>query len=93
MRNDPGTALLDQCAAFDDAVIGLEDRDPLRDEGPFAPLAVTGRPWSAASALSDDYLEIDSRLDQIRLRVEMALAPEVPPVAPDVQQAPVENSD
>ena len=93
LRNDPGTALLDQCAAFDDAVIGLEDRDPLRDEGPFAPLAVTGRQWSAASALSDDYLEIDSRLDQIRLRVEMALAPQVPPVAPDVQQAPVENSD
>jgi hypothetical protein len=81
-RASPGTQLLDRCAAFDDAVVGLQDRDPLRDEGPFAPLAVTGRQWSAASALSDDYLAIDSRLDQVRLRVEIALAPQVPPVAP-----------
>jgi DnaJ domain len=86
LRDDPNTMRLDRCAAFDDAVIGLEDRDPLRDEGPFAPLAVTGRQWSAASALSDDYLAIDGRLDQIRLRVEMALAPQVPPVAPPVAQ-------
>ena len=81
-RDNPGTQLLDRCAAFDDAVVGLQDRDPLRDEGPFAPLAVTGRQWSSASALSDDYLAIDSRLDQVRLRVEIALAPQVPPVAP-----------
>ena len=83
-RADPGTKLLDRCAAFDDAVVGLEDRDPLRDQGPFAPLAVTGRQWSAASALSSDYLAIDSRLDRIRLRVELALAPNVPAVAPAV---------
>jgi hypothetical protein len=81
-REDPGTRLLDRCAAFDDAVVGLQDRDPLRDGGPFAPLAVTGRQWSSASALSDDYLAIDSRLDQVRLRVEIALTPQVPPVAP-----------
>jgi hypothetical protein len=81
-RDDPGTAMLDRCAAFDDAVIGLEDRDPLRDEGPFAPLAVTGRQWSAASSLSDDDLAIDGRLDRIRLRVELALAPQMAPVAP-----------
>jgi len=88
-REDPGTRMLDRCAAFDDAVIGLEDRDPLRDGGPFAPLAVTGRQWSAASALSADYLAIDSRLDRIRLRVELALAPDVPAVAPAVKvQAP-----
>jgi hypothetical protein len=81
-RENPGTKLLDRCAAFDDAVVGLQDRDPLRDEGPFAPLAVTGRQWSAASALTDDTLAIDSRLDQIRLRVEIALAPQVAPIAP-----------
>lgn len=81
-REDPGTPMLDRCAAFDDAVVGLQDRDPLRDSGPFAPLAVTGRQWSAASTLSDDYLAIDSRLDQIRLRVEVLLAPQVPPIAP-----------
>lgn len=83
-REDPGTPMLDRCAAFDDAVVGLQDRDPLRDAGPFAPLAVTGRQWSAASTLSDDYLAIDSRLDQIRLRVDLVLAPQVPPVAPAV---------
>ena len=83
-RDDPGTTMLDRCAAFDDAVVGLEDRDPLRDGGPFAPLAVTGRQWGAASALSADYLAIDGRLDRVRLRVELALAPDVPPVAPAV---------
>lgn len=84
-RDKPGTAMLDRCAAFDDAVVGLEDRDPLRDEGPFAPLAVTGRQWSAASSLSEDDLAIDSRLDQIRLRVELKLAPQIAPIAPPSQ--------
>lgn len=81
-RDDPSTRQLDRCAAFDDAVVGLEDRDPLRDEGPFAPLAVTGRQWSAASTLSDDDLAIDDRLDQIRMRVSVTLTRELaPPVA------------
>ena len=83
-RDDPGTKMLDRCAAFDDAVVGLEDRDPLRDNGPFAPLAVTARQWSAASALSDNDLAVDERLDQIRLQVEIALAPQIPPVAPAI---------
>ena len=91
-RQDPGTAMLDRCAAFDDAVVGLQDRDPLRDAGAFAPLAVTGRQWSAASQLSDDSLAIDSRLDQIRLKVEMALAPDVPAVAPPAAAA-ADNSE
>jgi hypothetical protein len=49
-------------------------------------LAVTGRQWSAASSLSDDDLAIDSRLDRIRMRVELGLAPEVPAVAPAVNE-------
>ena len=53
----------------------LQDRDPLRDQGPFSELAVTGRIWSGATALSDDSVAIDGRLDRIRLRVEVALAP------------------
>jgi hypothetical protein len=81
-RANPALRQLDRCVAFDDAVVQLQDRDPLRDQGPFAELAVTGRQWSAASALSNDYLAIDGRLDQIRLRVELALAPEIPPLAP-----------
>jgi hypothetical protein len=75
LRSGPSVAQLDRCAAFDDAVVQLQDRDPLRDQGPFSELAVTGRQWSSASALSDDYLAIDSRLDRIRLRVELQLAP------------------
>jgi hypothetical protein len=74
LRSNPDVVQLDRCAAFDDAVIQLQDRDPLRDRGPFSELAVTGRQWSAASTLSNDYLAIDGRLDRIRLHVELALA-------------------
>jgi hypothetical protein len=79
LRTGPTIAQLDRCAAFDDAVVQLQDRDPLRDQGPFSELAVTGRQWSGASALSDDYLAIDGRLDKIRLRVELELAPMLEP--------------
>jgi hypothetical protein len=75
LRNDPSLLQLDRCAAFDDAVVQLQDRDPLRDQGPFGELAVTGRLWSGATALSDDYVAIDGRLDRIRMEVQMALAP------------------
>lgn len=85
-RAEPTVAALDRCAAFDDAVAKLQDRDPLRDRGPFSELAVTGRKMSGATLLSTDVLAIDSRLDQIRLRVELALAP---PPLPEVK--PVED--
>ena len=75
LRNDPSLLQLDRCAAFDDAVVQLQDRDPLRDQGPFSELAVTGRLWSGASALSEDNVAIDGRLDRIRLQVELALMP------------------
>lgn len=81
LRRDPSLLQLDRCAAFDDAVVQLQDRDPLRDQGPFGELAVTGRLWSGATALSDDYVAIDGRLDRIRLRVEVALAPVIQPAA------------
>ena len=82
LRSDPEVIELDRCAAFDDAVVELQDRDPLRDRGPFSELAVTGRQWSSASALSNDYLAIDGRLDRIRVEVQLALAPTAhePPV-------------
>jgi len=81
LRAQPSLAGLDRCAAFDDAIVQLQDRDPLRDNGPFSELAVTGRSMSAASALSNDYLAIDGRLDRIRVEVELALAPApLPPV-------------
>jgi hypothetical protein len=81
LRNDPSLLQLDRCAAFDDAVVQLQDRDPLRDQGPFGELAVTGRLWSGAAALSNDYVAIDGRLDRIRLEVEWALAPGPQPAA------------
>ena len=84
LRTQPSLAQLDRCAAFDDAVVQLQDRDPLRDQGPFSELAVTGRVWSGAAALSDDSVAIDGRLDQIRLRVELGLAPAL-------QRAPARN--
>jgi hypothetical protein len=79
LRRNPSILQLDRCAAFDDAVVQLQDRDPLRDQGPFSELAVTGRILSGASALSDDSVAIDGRLDRIRLRVEVGLAPFVDP--------------
>jgi hypothetical protein len=82
LRLEPSLAALDGCAAFDDAVVLLQDRDPLRDQGPFSEIAVTGRQWSAAQALSDDNLAIDGRLDRIRLKVELTLAPTIPPPPP-----------
>jgi hypothetical protein len=74
MRRRPDLTQLDRCAAFDDTVIQLQDRDPLRDRGPFSELAVTGRLMSSATLLSNDYMAIDGRLDRIRLNVELALA-------------------
>lgn len=74
LRLQPSISALDRCAAFDDTVLQVQDRDPMWDRGPFSQLAVTGRQWSAASALSNDYLAADSRLERIRLQVELALA-------------------
>ncbi len=78
LRSHPDLAQFDRCAAFDDAVVQLEDRDPMRDQGPFSEIAVTGRIWSGATNLSDDSLAIDSRLDRIRQRVGQVLAPAIP---------------
>ena len=75
LRSQPSIARLDRCSAFDDAVVELQNRDPMWDGGPFGEPAVTRRQWSSASALSNDYLAVDGRLDRIRLQVELALAP------------------
>ena len=77
LRAQPSIRRLDRCVAFDDAVVLLQDRDPLRDRGPFSEPIVTGRQWGAATALSSDYLAIDGRFDRIRLRVETLLMPDL----------------
>jgi hypothetical protein len=74
-RESRSVAQFDRCVAFDVAVTLLQDRDPLRDQGPFRETAVIRRHWSDAALLSSDSLAIDSRLDRIRLRVELRLAP------------------
>jgi curved DNA-binding protein CbpA len=74
LRSNPSVLQLDRCAAFDDAVVQLQDRDPLRDQGPFSELAVTGRLWSGATELSSDSVAIDARFDRIRMRVELTIA-------------------
>jgi len=74
LRTRPTLTLFDECAAFDDAVVTLENRDPLRDQGPFSELAVTGRIRSAAALLSDDSVAIDARLDRIRRQVDATLS-------------------
>jgi hypothetical protein len=79
LRQQPSVSRLDRCAAFDDAVVQLQDRDAMWDQSPFSELSVTGRQWSAASSLSNDYLAIDSRLERIRVQVELTLAPAAPP--------------
>lgn len=86
-RLQPSLAQLDRCAAFDDAIVQLEDRDPWRDDGPFSQVAVTGRQTSAANLLSDDYLAIDGRLDRIRLAVEIALSQPDPGPQPPAKLA------
>jgi hypothetical protein len=57
------------------APVAMARKDPLRDEGPFSASAVTAREMSAGRMLSDDYLLIEARLDQVRGRVEAAVAP------------------
>jgi hypothetical protein len=74
LRLEPSLRRLDRCASFDDAVVQIQNHDPMWDRGPFSQIAVTGRQWSAASALSNDYLAVDGRLERIRLQVELALA-------------------
>ena len=80
-RQSPGIERFDRCVAFDDAVIILQDRDPLRDQGPFREVAVLRRHWSEGMILTNDSWALDSRLDRIRLRVELLLAPRLAPQA------------
>lgn len=85
-RNHPSITWFDSCAAYDEAVVLLQSRDPLADSGPFNPAAVTAREMGAARQLSDDSLAADLRLHQIRSRIEFVLIPKVDP--PTVDQGP-----
>ena len=86
VRERPSVALLDRCAAFDNAVVAIAGSDPILDRGPFSASAITARQMGAAALLSDDHIAIEARLDGIRARVEASLAP--PPAA-----APIPRHD
>lgn len=86
-RRSRDLAAFDRCVAFDSAVVLLQDRDPMRDQGPFRQVSVSRRNWSDAALMSTDSLAIDSRLDRIRLRVELRLAPALPAPEP-IQDGP-----
>lgn len=97
MRAAPSLNQLDRCAAFEDAVAVLGDRDPLHDFTVFNASAITARQMTAASLLSSDYLAIERRLDRIRTVVQLTLRPAPPPpktpieVEPEAEGAPEGN--
>lgn len=74
----PSVPLFDSCAAYDEAIAILAVDNPAFESGPFNPSAVTARQVGAARLLSADYLESESRLQQIRARVHMQLLPRLP---------------
>ena len=75
LRDEPNLALFDACAAFDEATITL-GANPA-EFGPFNGSAVLGRQLAAARSISRDVLGADSRLHQIRSRVELTLLPKL----------------
>ena len=81
LRQEPNLALLDACAAFDEATLILNASDPLAETGTFNGAAVMARELAGARALSDDVFEADSRLQRIRSRVELALLPMIDEIA------------
>ena len=75
MRLAPTSRQLDRCAALDFTAVAIVRNDPMLDDGPFSAASVTAREMSAARLLSDDYLLIEARFDQIRARVDAAVSP------------------
>jgi hypothetical protein len=88
LRANPTISRLDRCAAFDDAVVALENHDLAQDGEAFGASAVTARQMAAAKLLSNNYDAIEERLDRIRADVQLALAPPPPiPYRPEEPEA------
>ncbi|HEU5482414.1 MAG TPA: hypothetical protein VFU80_04900, partial [Sphingomicrobium sp.] len=75
LRTDPSLTWFDSCAAFDEATVALSGESPFSESGPFDAASVIARQLGGARLLSNDTLEVDSRLQQIRSQVELALLP------------------
>lgn len=82
LRTSPTAFRFDSCAAFDEAAAILQSGRAGFQSGPFNALAVSARQVAAARMVSSDYLAADSRLRQIRSRVQMALMPAIPDPEP-----------
>lgn len=74
LRDEPSLIWFDSCTAFDEAT-GTLNGDMFADSSPFNASSIMARHMSAARLLSGDMLAADSRLHQIRSRVELALVP------------------
>ena len=74
LRRDPSLTWFDSCVAFDEATVTL-GQVPSAQASRFDESSMTARQMGAARMLSEDSLAADSRLKQIRSRVEMALMP------------------
>jgi len=77
LRRELTLVWFDTCAAFDEATITLTSDEELADSRLFNQSAIVARELAAAHALSDDVLSADSRLHQIRSRVDLQLLPMV----------------
>jgi len=88
-RQAPSIAEFDDCAVYDFAIVNLQDRDPVGDHGLFQEVAVIRRQWANAALLTNDSYRIDNRLDQLKLKVELILAPDLP--VPQVKVPPIEE--
>ena len=75
LRRQPDLAKFDACAAFDEAAATLAGADAAAASDSFSEFEVTSREVSAARVLSGDVLEAESRIHQIRSRVDMRLLP------------------
>ena len=76
LRDEPSLTWFDACAAFDEATVTLSGY-AFSQTGPFDATSVMARHMGAARLLSNDMLAADSRLHQIRSRVELALIPQL----------------
>jgi hypothetical protein len=86
LRSKPSLTWFDACAAFDEATLTLNSDSALAESGPFNGTAVIARQIAAARQLSGDPLSADSRLHDIRSRVDLTLLPMIDEAAAPQQR-------
>ena len=81
LRRELNIVWFDACAAFDEATVALSSDRDLDNSQMFNETTVIAREMASARALSDDVLGADSRLHQIRSRVDLQILPKFDPAA------------